>query len=138
MVKESSIFQWRDEYSLGIHKLDIDHQQIIKLLNDLLQICSADTKTIRYSFNLMAMSIIEYYTNHIAYEESLMLEKNYPKYQEHIEHHRKIVSAIRKKLNEIVFDDKQKLEHIVIYFHECFIAHLIVADKELGKYLNEL
>ena len=83
------LIQWKKEYTVGIKKLDNQHKEIIKILNQIfkLQEKGKDEKEIeRILGNLQ-----DYIKEHFRTEEEYMLKYQYPGYEEQKKEHNQII-----------------------------------------------
>jgi hemerythrin len=141
MIMDSDNFlQWRLDYSIGIQEIDNQHRELIQLINDLLKICREDTTDENYeSFNRLVAIILEHFHKHFEAEEKLMLEKKYPRYEEHKKRHDKLIEDIKKMMDKIV-NEKQKMSliNMVIFLREWFVENIYIMDKQMGEYFNSI
>ncbi|MDR0497926.1 MAG: bacteriohemerythrin [Treponema sp.] len=127
-------FKWEKEYSVGIYQIDVEHKEIIKLINGLLPFFDLNDAEFQKTFILMVQSVIEYFRHHFENEEKIMLEKHYPKYQEHKENHNKMLIDINNLMKEISENNKMGIKKVIVYFQEWLLEHFWILDKEMGKY----
>ncbi|MDR0656887.1 MAG: bacteriohemerythrin [Treponema sp.] len=134
-----NFLQWRSEYSVGIPEIDKQHQEIMALITDLLKLCREDNNDGKQqSFINLVLIITEHFQRHFEAEEKLMLEKNYPHYENHKKRHDQLLENI-KKMTEKIINGKQQMSllNIVIFLREWFVENIYGLDKDLGDYLNK-
>ena len=133
MAGESD-FQWQDEYSVGIFEIDRQHQEIIKLINDLSLLCAVDNSKSYDTFKIMLFSAAEYLQNHFWSEEVRMKSSDYPEFLEHKKRHVEMAHKINEMANNIGKDDSLTIKSVTEYFREWYREHLLSWDKEMGEY----
>ena len=131
-------FTWKEEYSVGINKIDKQHKEIIVLIKDLSQLCAIDDTKSYDTFKIMLTSAIEYFDNHFWEEEKYMQEKNYPLYTEHKDIHNNMQREIKEMAVKIGKDDSISIKSITQFLREWYMAHFFGADKEMGDYFKHL
>ena len=133
----NDFLQWKDEYSVGIEEIDNQHKELMEVTKNLLKICMADSKTKLESFTKLATSALEGFAEHFATEEKIMLERNYPKYEEHKRRHDKLLEDVKAMIEKIPHENPDgKLMNIVLFIREWFVETVHGSDKEMGIYLN--
>ena len=134
----NDFLQWKDEYSVGIEKVDNQHKELMEMIKSLLKICMVDSKTKLESFSKLAAKAIERFVEHFGTEEKLMVESGYPKYDEHKARHDKLLVDVKEMMEKIPEEDAdEKLMNIVIFIREWFVETVHGSDKEMGMYLRE-
>ena len=134
----NDFLQWKDEFSVGIEEVDNQHKELMEMIKSLLKICMVDSKTKFESFNKLAAKAIERFIEHFGTEEKLMLESDYPKYDEHKARHDKLLVDVKEMMEKIPKENgDEKLMNIVIFIREWFVETVHGSDKEMGIYFNE-
>ena len=133
MASESDL-QWRDEYSVGLFEIDRQHQQIIKLFNDLSMLCAIDNNKSYDTFKMMLLSAAEYLQNHFWTEEMRMKKSNYPGFLEHKQRHVEMLQKINQMASNIGTDDSLTIKSVTEYLKGWYKEHLLSLDKEMGEY----
>lgn len=83
--REMSYFEWSDEYALGIEEFDMQHKELVALLNRTYDLYRDVTPVER--LNQIIEELVDYATYHFATEEYWMQEKGYPGFDEHVRQH---------------------------------------------------
>ena len=121
--------QWSEEFSVGVEKLDQQHQQIIEMLNRLISTPEArDANSETISDILTAMT--RYSLEHFKTEENLMREHGYPGLEEHRQEH----IAYRKKAIDFSTATSLGVESVpqilVAYLSEWWTHHILDEDMK--------
>ena len=126
-------FQWKDEYSVGIESIDMQHKRLINLIN---QLQTAVDYSTGESFEREALDeLVEYTVTHFRYEEDLMEEHGYPDFESHRAQH----DAMVKKVTDVVAS-YQKNQHNAMkdataYLKNWLINHINGTDKQYSQFL---
>jgi hemerythrin len=118
----------------GVEKIDLQHKELIKRINDLLAIeeraaSEAETrKTIDY--------LREYVVKHFSDEEQLQINSKYPKYEEHKQKHSLFVDDFSRFESEFAgkshtIDFTMKLNSLLITW---IVKHIKGDDVEFGRF----
>lgn len=128
MVAQTGILEWEEKYSVGVTLIDHQHQQMFRMINDLVDIIHGVPDKERVADLLDA--IIKYKRVHFATEEGYFTEFNYEGAAEHIaEHH---------KFNETLVDLKEKYAddtiglafELVDFLEDWLVQHLLYTDQK--------
>jgi hemerythrin len=136
-MDSNNFLQWRSEYSVGIPEIDKQHQEIMALITDLLKLCREDNNDGKQqSFADLVAIITEHLQKHFEAEENLMLENNYPHYENHKKRHDQLLENVKKMMEKILNGKHRSLLNMVIFLREWFVENIYGLDKDLGDYLN--
>lgn len=130
-----SLFEWKDEYSVGVPQIDAQHKKLVALINSLDETLSAgfDLEALKPIFN----ELVEYTVYHFTFEERLMRDQDYGKgdREAHIRQHRQFeeqIKALRADLDQLKVSD---CEVILSYLTNWLVNHICKIDHKLGQYL---
>ena len=132
-------FQWKDDYLTHIDELDAQHQKLVALINsfytDLLN-CPENAEK-QACIGKTLEELVAYSDYHFAAEEKLMLEHQYPAYQQHKQEHesfKRKVAALMQTQNEA---ENALPFPVVVFLRDWLTTHVIQTDKEYGPYLRD-
>ena len=127
-------FEWKQEYSTGIARIDQEHKQLIERINLLYEQLdhTLDILTIETMLGEIQTDI----SAHFAFEELLMHEAGYPEFKDHKEDHEKLLDQI----NDIIFcfaanPDNCK-ELLRMNMSDWFSNHFVSFDIRLHNQLS--
>ncbi|MBS1209071.1 MAG: hemerythrin-like metal-binding protein [Proteobacteria bacterium] len=130
------LFQWSDEYSVGVEEIDEQHKALVDLLNNLHQAIHErhGTEVSRQILDDLA----EYTRVHFAVEESLMRISSYPDF----DNHKKIHTALIQQVIELqakLDSGTAKISFELLHFLKQWLMHHIVeSDKLFGKHFAQV
>src|SRR6185369_4035031 len=79
------MFEWKDEYSVHIHSIDAQHQNLFRMAGELHSaMLAGQAKSV---MGKVLDRLVQYTAMHFAHEERLMRQRNYPGFESHkVEH----------------------------------------------------
>ena len=119
---------WKDEYSVGIAKLDARHRKILEIIDELYHAPRGmkEAATVWQSL----MQLMDYTMTHLTEEEDMMKKCGYPDLASHKDVHnmmrRKIVELIemyRKISGDLSFE-------VLEFLKEWWIRHITGTDRK--------
>jgi len=127
-----SLLQWKPEYSVGIESMDVEHREMIDLINDVYQRLgsSPDPEDIEDCLE----SIFNTISLHFALEERIMREHAYIEYAEHKEDHEDLLDEIRDLMDQFLADTDSGARLLEARLSDWFVRHFATFDARLhGK-----
>ena len=128
------IFPWNENFATGLEEVDVQHKQLVKLLNVLVShlAFNADAPTLNRIFD----ELKEYTVVHFSTEERIWHEhfKTDPWEEWHKNAHGDFIAAvleIKKKEAEMSMDDV--IVEIVRFLTHWLALHIIESDKRMAK-----
>ena len=126
---------WRDEYSVCVKELDVQHQIIIQFINEL-----NDTERLRNApdeVDRILDRLTEYVITHFALEEEYMERFDYEGLEDHLEEHIHYIETIADLTQDQV-DQKDKVyEELMGFLNQWWTNHILKADKKYSKTFND-
>jgi hemerythrin len=80
-----AMFEWKNEYSVGIGSIDAQHQNLFAIARELYAAMSAGQG--KASLSRLLDRLVQYTAVHFAHEERLMRLNDYPDFQAHKAQH---------------------------------------------------
>ncbi len=127
---------WSDELATGIRKIDLQHQELIEMINEL---CAAlksneDVDTLKR----LLPRLSAYVLFHFGTEEAMF--RNDPACAEHAEVHVREHQAFSMKIASFkdAAPDEQgaAMAELVDYLQHWLVEHIMKTDQELARLLN--
>ena len=129
-----SLITWRDEYSVGVAAVDVEHRELVALINQAhAQMRQAGTPE---SVSDFLGEIYARIAAHFALEEKVMREKKYDQLAEHKTDHERLLDDIRDIMD--AYEDGQLYDEprCAKVLGEWFIGHFSSHDARLHKRLG--
>jgi hemerythrin len=130
-----AIFDWKEEYIVGVAQIDKQHKVLVGMINELHEAMSTGKgKTV---LGKILDGMIDYTVSHFATEEKLMTQYAYPTYTVHKMVHDKFTTealALQKKYRagETVLTNE-----VSKFLSNWLKEHILQTDKLLGSFLNK-
>jgi len=128
------IIKWRDSYETGIRSIDMQHQKLIELINDLYKVLRNEK-----SNELIEEVLIElttYAEKHLQEEEGVLEDHGYKEYENHIAIHQ----SYRDKLASLIAESKKNHDEAVkntyVFLRQWWMGHIVAEDKKYGEFLK--
>jgi len=126
---------WKDQYSVGIERLDADHKRLLNLINRLQM--AADYYTGPGFVEESLDEVVDYTKNHFAREEELMEKYDYPDLEEHKRQHRKMVEKIDTLMEQFQQDPDRTIQELVQFLKQWLVNHINGTDQQYSAFLRD-
>ncbi len=129
-----AFFEWKNDYSVGITKIDDQHKILVGFLNDLYEAMQAGKG--KETLDTVLKNLVEYTKTHFITEESILKLYKFPDYQEHKQKHDKMTEHVLKLKQQ--FDSGQIANPIQItnFLKDWLSKHIMGTDKAYTTFLN--
>lgn len=125
--------KWDSGFAIGIEAIDIQHR---KIFEHLLAIENSVAKRDPWHILRFLLSqLAEYMKFHFAVEDSLLEICRFPDLQQHREAHARIVELMAELEDKLQRNPSG--EHLVAFFEDWFLRHVLSGDREYAAYLQE-
>jgi len=127
-----SLLQWKPEYSVGVESMDVEHQEMIDLINEIYE--KLDSNPDADQIEQCLGDIFSTVSMHFALEESLMRKSNYAEYQAHKNDHEDLLDQIRDLMDDFDSDTAAGATRLEQGLSDWFAGHFATFDARLhGK-----
>lgn len=128
---------WTEDLSVGVNMIDEQHKELFQRIDALVQAMSSGKGKIEVENTIKFLE--NYVVTHFGAEERLMVQKSYPRYEEHKAQHVAFTAAFQALKKEI--DQSVTKTVAVVQVHKKVIdwlkVHIGLHDKALGQFVNE-
>ena len=128
--------KWSEALSMKNAEIDAEHQQFIKLVNELNGV-GMQQPLDKASIEKIMKKILADVTNHFTHEEQLLKEKGYPELPEHVQTHSELLNELKQALDEI---QKTKIRavwsKIGLSIKDKLVLHILDEDAKYIEYLR--
>ena len=121
------MFEWHDEYALGVEQLDQQHQEIFRLARNLYQ--AAREKRSQEVVAPTLDGLIRYTASHFAAEEKLMRLWGYPGLADHIAEHRHLTQQVLELQRDFMNGRKALTLKMLTLLADWLTDHIRVNDR---------
>ena len=123
---------WKNEYSLGIQKVDDEHAKFIRLITN---VESAIELKVGPQTVLIAITQLKRFAKeHFESEEVIMRVHGYQRAEEHAEAHRNFIQQL-DEIGQRTLNNLEGRKPMLLYLRDWFTEHLFGADREFAEYM---
>ncbi len=127
--------EWTEKFRAGVEKLDAQHKELIEMVNELQrQITMGSSKE---ELGKVVNKIYEHKKAHFADEERLMLDHNYPKFEQHAKEHKDMLDRLSEFIEGVAAGDKIVSVELTGFLAEWLLDHIAQTDTLYGPFLND-
>jgi hemerythrin-like metal-binding protein len=133
LESETKFIVWKNEYSVGVTKLNNQHMKIIHILNDIYDY--QKKKTISLDLENILNELLTYTKTHFTDEENLLRLVEYPDFVEHKKHHEWMAQKA-----QVIRDDYLKCREdlsweLMDFLKKWWLNHILNIDMRYVPYL---
>jgi hemerythrin len=134
-MKFMSMFQWKQEYSVGYPEIDTQHKKLFELAD---QLHSAMTSGKGNDVLRKTLSdLIAYTKGHFAAEERLMQMHRYPDYPKHKADHDTLTARVVSFQKEFEANRTALTVDLLHFLKDWLSHHIGETDRKIAAYLNK-
>ena len=131
-----SLVHWKEEYSIGVEKIDEQHKSLVDLINTLNANLNRGDADRFKSFQRAAKQAVKYVQNHFAAEEELMALHGYPELGHQKKRHAEFIMRILEDTSRFERGDDLAPESFLKYLSDWLICHIADEDAKIGVFLD--
>ena len=125
------MYQWSDEYALGIDEIDQQHRRLIEIANQVYDIMNDQWRLDKYNQILTVLGELKDYTiYHFKFEEEYMASIGYKKRFSHALEHNAFVEKLNavdlKKVDE---QQEEYLRELLVMITDWVVNHIMNTDR---------
>jgi len=126
---------WKDEYSVGVKKLDDQHLKLINAINELIEL-GAHGETISKEHSAF-QAMLHFARGHLHYEEFLLKKYHFPDIQTHQDEHLEYLNKMEELTARLDHSEAVSTEECINFIRHWFMDHILVEDMKYKKYFEE-
>jgi hemerythrin-like metal-binding protein len=129
-----ALVEWRSKYSVGVQSIDSQHQKLFEMINELYDALRAGN--VSEVVPAILKRLEAHCRQHFAYEESLMLQTEYPDYFRHRVEHNELMEKTLTLAKD--FDESKVMRSLALLnlLQEWTQRHILSSDKEYSAHLQ--
>lgn len=124
-----SLIEWRDEFSVGVGSVDLEHRELIEMINDLHSLMGKGADHDRVVSSLG--DIFAQISAHFALEEKFMRDSGYPEYLPHKDSHETLLDELRDIMDRVEDDGSFDEDRLSRELESWFTEHFKTFDARL-------
>jgi len=126
--------EWNESFSVGIEEIDEQHQTLIDMINDLIEMSKNGEPPETMAYMVVRMS--NYSMLHLDTEEELLRNISYPEYNEHLKLHNDYRLTVENICKAENFGITPVPDTILEYLNRWWTNHILVEDKRYAEFLK--
>ncbi len=126
-----SLIEWRDEFSVGVASVDLEHRELIDLINDL-HAMIGDNASADEVVSMLG-EIFAQISAHFALEEKYMRDTRYPLLDEHKGDHENLLDELRDIMELVDVDGNYNEQVLSENLQRWFTEHFRTHDAKLHQ-----
>jgi len=129
-----TLLKWKPAYSLAIPSVDLEHREMIGLINECYERMGGDfdAGTVEHFLGEIHAGI----SAHFALEEQLMRRSGYAEFEAHKEDHEELLDEIRDMMDRFVENPVSAIELLRERLSDWFGRHFATFDARLHDHFN--
>ncbi len=128
-------FAWSEKYSVGIATIDRQHQQLLKMLEQL-QEAMRGGKAKEVLGNIL-QQLTNYTRTHFATEETYFNRHDYPDAEVHKKQHAEFISKVQEFYSGFTSGKVTLTVQVFNFLRDWVVRHIAESDKKYGPFLRE-
>ena len=128
------LFPWSETYSVKIGIVDMQHKNLVNLVNELHESMRAGHA--REKLGQILASLIKYTQSHFATEEKLMQSHGYPEFSQHKAEHDHLTATAIDLQHKFQRNEIGMTVEVMEFLKEWLVKHIQGSDKKYAPFLN--
>jgi hemerythrin len=128
------IINWRDEYSVNVREIDIQHQKMLEIVNNLH--AAVEECRDKSEVKSLLIELVDFTHLHFSTEERFMDEYNYPGSEIHKSEHKVLLQHLDNLVAGVSSGKYPTFCSDYDVSSDWFLVHIAKSDKNLGAFLN--
>jgi hemerythrin-like metal-binding protein len=129
-----ALLEWKEEYATGIEDVDVEHKDLIDVINRLHELLLADDA--RLTVPAFFARLIDGVSAHFALEERIMGESAYPDLVAHRADHERLLDEIRDLVEAFAQAEEVDSVDLAMRLEPWFSQHFATHDLRLHTTLK--
>ena len=125
--------QWQDSFSVGVTAMDIQHKQLVAMVNQLyeaMRLSKGDA-----IIGTILPSLAQYTKTHFAAEEKVMKDAGFPGLAAHQAIHHKLTHQVNDLLEKIKAGRMVPTVSLASFLKDWLVNHIQGQDKQYGDFI---
>ena len=127
---------WDDIYSVGFEPIDNQHKELVKIINELFDICKQESAAGDSVILKMIDKTTDYAGMHFADEMNYIRKAGFPKIKEHRQQHDDFIETVLKSIQDYRAGKAVPIE-LARFLKNWLLTHIAEQDKQYAPYLSK-
>lgn len=125
---------WNSSMSVGIPKMDLQHQKLVGFLNELYEAMQAGKG--KEALGKVLGDLLLYTKTHFATEEQVMSANGYPGYEDHKARHDKMTRKVKDLHEQFRQGALASPIQITNFLKDWLVKHIMETDQKYAPFLT--
>lgn len=128
------LFPWSDTFSVKIGIINMQHKNLVNIVNDLHQAMVAGHG--KEQLGKILTNLVKYTQAHFKTEESIMESHQYPEYGHHKSEHDRLTKTVLEFQEKFQRNEVGLTIDVMDFLKDWLCKHILESDKRYGPFLN--
>ncbi len=129
-----AFLNWREEFSVGIARIDQQHRRLVGFLNELYESMQAGQG--REALGKVLGDLLLYTKTHFAAEEQLMKAHGYPGFDDHRQRHERMTQKVKELSEQFRAGTLSSPIQMTNFLKDWLSKHILETDRQYGPFLT--
>jgi len=126
------VFQWIEDYTVGVAEIDQDHQRLFALAESMRLAMQAGKG--KEFLRALLGALLDYTSSHFAREEALMERAGYPGLTEHRRQHDALRARVRELQERAASGEVMMTIEVAAFLVDWLKRHTITSDRNIAAF----
>lgn len=128
-----SLMEWGPEYEIGIKDIDMQHEKLVNIINQLNKIIVNNKSSDK--IRMVLTELLDYTSYHFKTEEDIMDKIKYPEADRHKFIHKRLLDSVKEFT--VKFNAGQPIaDDLMIFLKHWLSAHIKHVDRKIADFYN--
>ncbi|MDF1518158.1 MAG: hemerythrin family protein [Lutibacter sp.] len=127
---------WTQELSIGNEDVDYDHNKLLDIFNDLVELIEYNKG--RQEFAKILTRMTDYSLSHFKKEDEYMRKMAYPLLNEHKNYHRDYIYKVAMFNVDLLNINSPDPKEIISFLEKWWTNHILTHDDKFEKFIKEV
>ena len=129
-----ALLNWNSTYSVNVKEIDLQHQKLVNLINELHESMKAGKG--KEAMGKVLTELANYTKFHFKYEEDLFKKTMYPDSMVHTLQHQNLVKQVVDFINQFQKGEKLLTMDLMNFLKKWLMDHIVGMDKKYSNHFN--
>jgi len=132
--KKMALFNWNSSYSVNVKEIDLQHQKLVNMINQLHDSMKAGKG--KEAMGSILDELVNYTKFHFKYEENLFQKTMYPESITHTRQHQDLVKQVAEFSSQFQKGEKLLTMDLMTFLKKWLMDHIMGTDKKYTVFFN--
>jgi len=133
-IATTVLFPWSETYTVNIGIIDMQHKNLVNIINELHQAMLAGKA--KQDLGTILSNLVKYTRVHFNTEETIMESHHYPDYPNHKSQHEQLTKAVMEFQSKFQKNEVGLTIEVMDFLKGWLGKHILGADKNYTAFLN--